>query len=467
MASRGKWIPAPHLLALNNELINIEAGRTDRLIIEIPPRHGKSVLTSEHFPAHYLGTFPDRSVILTSYEAQFAASWGKKARDLLTEWGPELFGVRVRQDSRARNWWELVGTKGRMMTAGAGGPITGKGGNLFIIDDPFKNWVEASSKARQDMIESWYRSTVITRLEAPDAVVIAMQRWHVRDLAGVLLDSESDGGDRWKVIRLAAVAEADDPLGRAPGAPLWPQVFPLSRLERIRKNSTPYFWSAQYQQAPYPIGGDLIRTDWLEQIDIDELPRYALDDADADRRGQLVPLKWARFWDLATSTKQTADYLASCLMGRYDPPPDLDDAGQPLWRQGDRDQAIYYILDITNERLAWPDGEQRIRTIAAREPNVKTCIEANGFQLAAVQQLQRKMPNRRLGSVRADKDKVSRVGLWTPAAANGRMKIVRGANVAAVLAQAAAFPNGDHDDMIDAISGAFKELHGRASFAPV
>jgi hypothetical protein len=145
LASNRKWHPARHLRVLDRKLLDVARGRCPRLMVMMPPRHGKSTLTSETFPAWFLGRFPHKRVILTSYEADFAASWGRKARDLLDEWGPSVFGVRVRATSSAANRWDLDGHAGGMQTAGMGGAITGKGADLLVIDDPVKNDEEARS----------------------------------------------------------------------------------------------------------------------------------------------------------------------------------------------------------------------------------------------------------------------------------------------------------------------------------
>jgi predicted phage terminase large subunit-like protein len=171
-ASRGRWRTAPHLDLLNDRLVAVAEGRCPRLLITMPPRHGKSYLTSHHFPAWFLGVYPDRRVILTSYEADFAAGWGRKARDVLEVVGPDLFGVAVRHDSKAADRWDIEGHTGGMTTAGVGGPITGKGADLLIIDDPVKNAEEAASPTYRQRAWDWYTSTAYTRLEPGGAVVL-------------------------------------------------------------------------------------------------------------------------------------------------------------------------------------------------------------------------------------------------------------------------------------------------------
>ncbi|MCC6419952.1 MAG: hypothetical protein IT429_17085 [Gemmataceae bacterium] len=257
-ASRGRWVSPPHLTLLNRKLLDVAAGRCRRLVISMPPRHGKSELTSRYFPAWFLGSYPDRRVILTSYEANFAAGWGRKARDVLGATG-HLFGVKVSGASSAADRWEIEGREGGMVTAGVGGPITGRGADVLIVDDPVKNAEEARSPTQREKAWDWFKSTAYTRLEPNGSVILIMTRWHRDDLAGRLLSQAADlDGYRWEVISLPALATESDPLGRQPGEALWPQRYPAERLEATRKDIEAFWWAALYQQDPTAEGG----TEW-------------------------------------------------------------------------------------------------------------------------------------------------------------------------------------------------------------
>jgi hypothetical protein len=208
------------------------------------------MLTSQYFPAWYLGVFPDRRIILASYEADFAASWGRKARDILEEYGPSLFGVGVRRGSSAANRWDLEGKTGGMETAGIGGPITGKGANLLIIDDPVKNPAEALSPLYRQKAWDWYASAAYTRLEPDAAIVVIQTRWHPEDLAGRIVAQASKGGEPFEILNLPALAEQGDILGRQPGEALWPERFPAERLAEIRQTQGERWFVSLYQQRP-------------------------------------------------------------------------------------------------------------------------------------------------------------------------------------------------------------------------
>ena len=215
--SRGLWRRQPHLNLISNAVASI-AEAPLRLIVSLPPRHGKSELLSHWTPVWFLANWPQKRVGLASYAAEFAETWGRRARDSVVENAQEL-GIQVRPDLNRASEWELT-AGGGMMTAGVGGPFTGRGFDLLIIDDPIKNRQEANSAALRRHVWEWWRSTARTRLEPGGSIIVVMTRWHEDDLAGKLLGAAPDDGgaiDRWQHIRLPALAEEDDPLGREPG----------------------------------------------------------------------------------------------------------------------------------------------------------------------------------------------------------------------------------------------------------
>lgn len=221
------------------------------IVVEAPPRHGKSEFLAKWFPAWYLGCFPDNRIIFTSYEANFARQWGRKVRNILDEHGRGYFGINIQEDNRSASEWAIEGHDGGMQTAGAGGPLVGKGGNCIVVDDPIKNAEEGRSAYQLDAMWDWWESTLTTRLE-PDAIVILIAtRWHERDPSGRLIKAHQDGtGEPVTRIHLPAIAEEGDILGRQPGEALWPQRFPKERLEQMRDGKSVYWWNALYQQRP-------------------------------------------------------------------------------------------------------------------------------------------------------------------------------------------------------------------------
>ncbi|RME86621.1 MAG: hypothetical protein D6785_03010, partial [Planctomycetota bacterium] len=223
-----------HIEAIEDLLLEVFRGRLSKLLLSCPPRHGKSELISKYFPAWWILHKPHDRIILASYEAHFAEHWGRKVRELVEEYG-KYFGVTLRKDSkRAASWETMAG--GGMYTAGVGGPITGKGANLLILDDPIKNAEQALSKTYREKTWDWFNSTAYTRLEPGGSVIVMHTRWHEDDLAGRLKNT-----GKYLFINFPAIADQDDSLGREPGFALWPERFPVETLLEI-KNQIGSYW---------------------------------------------------------------------------------------------------------------------------------------------------------------------------------------------------------------------------------
>ena len=219
-------------------------------------------------PIWFLVNWPAGRVGLASYAADFASDWGLRVRRTI-EQTPEL-GIRVSKDRARAHDWQLE-EGGSMMTAGVGGPFTGRGFDLLIIDDPIKNRAEANSATYRKHLWDWWTSTARTRLEPGGSIVILATRWHEDDLIGRLLNGpqgndEFDAGDvdldEWQYIRLPALAEDDDPLGREEGEPLWPARYDARALAALRVELGPQDWAGLFQQRPTEYGGGLFKLHW-------------------------------------------------------------------------------------------------------------------------------------------------------------------------------------------------------------
>ena len=249
-ASHGRWERAPHLDLLCAKLEGVESGKIKRLMVLIPHRYSKSETASRFFPAWFLGRNPEREVLLTSYGAELAKDLSRVARGVLQEMGPRLWGVHVSSESHAADRWDIRGHRGRMVAAGADGPVGGRGADPAIIDDPYKSSAEARSRTVRDHIWDWYQRDLRPRLAPGAAIVLVMSRLHWDDLAGRLLREQAKGGEQWEVLRLPCIAEADDPLGRSPGEVLWPARYDAQEIAAIRRGTSQMGWQAQYQQDP-------------------------------------------------------------------------------------------------------------------------------------------------------------------------------------------------------------------------
>jgi predicted phage terminase large subunit-like protein len=390
----------------------------------MPPRHGKSMLTSQYFPAWFLGTYPDRRVMLASYEAEFAASWGRKARDVIESVGVNLFSLKLRRDSSAAAHWDLADRTGGMDTAGVGGPLTGKGAHLLLIDDPVKNAEEALSITHRQKAWDWFAAAALTRLEPGGSIVLIQTRWHEDDLAGRVLAQQD--GEKWEVLNLPALAEANDPLGRAEGQALWPERYDEPALANIQATMGDRWFAALYQQRPVPLEGGLFKPDWF--VPVDYIP-------------ELVAK--VRYWDLAASTSTTADFTCGALMGR-------DKAG------------VYYLLDLQRVRARPADVESLIRRVAeadGRSVRIFLEQEPGSAGLNVISHYTRNvLAGYPFQGDRVTGSKQLRAEPLAAMAQVGNVRMRRGPWNADFLREVAMFPAGAHDDAVDAVSGAFTKV---------
>jgi predicted phage terminase large subunit-like protein len=381
--------------------------------------------------------------MLCSYAAEFAASWGRKARDITDEHGPYVFGVKVREDVAARDEWEIEKTfdggqtwqrtEGGMKTAGVGGPITGRGADLIIIDDPIKNAEEAFSETMREKVWDWYSSTLYTRLEPNARIVLIMTRWHEDDLVGRLLTQMKEGGEKWEIINLPALAEENDLLGRPVGEPLWPERYDKAFFEAWRKEHGEYWFSALYQQRPTPVGAAMFKQAACARYRIENNSLLIY------QPNSSIPAIWSldaciKFTtvDLAASKKTKADFT---VLSTWAQTPHHDLA----------------LLSVTRERFEGPDHVPLMIQVWMTHKPTAFYIESTGFQLTTVQTALRSG----LPALPAypDTDKIARA---IPAAAkmnSGKLALPFQAEwLPDVEHEIFRFPATKHDDITDTFS---------------
>jgi len=246
------FVVPKHVEYLSNVYTDMIAGRGPRFrIVSLPVRMGKSHFLSMLAPAWYLGRKPKDTLILGSYGAKFAASWGRKVRDILIKHGRQ-FNIGIDPNKHATDEWVIDGHGGGMITAGVGSGITGRGGQFLQLDDPVKDAEAALSPTQRDNLWEWFQSTFYTRREPGAPILIIMTRWHRDDLAGRLMSPETnpDGHHLWDYVRLPMIAEDNDPLGREPGDLLWPERFNEAEIANARAFMRNAWFQALYQQNP-------------------------------------------------------------------------------------------------------------------------------------------------------------------------------------------------------------------------
>ena len=258
IANHGTWKRAAHLDLLCDALHKIEAGTITRLIVNMPPRHGKSEVISKGFPSWYLGRHPDHEIMLTSYGAELSEDFSRINREKLREFGEEIFGIRISKASASVGRWGISGHRGGLVAAGVNGPLTGRGANVAIIDDPIKGALEANSTTYRQHLLEWYQTVLRTRLAPGGAIIVVQTRWAKDDLAGWLIEQSQTGGEQWTILNMPAISgDEPDSLERPPGQALWPERFSVDYLRSVQATLTPHQWTALYQQRPSPIGGGM------------------------------------------------------------------------------------------------------------------------------------------------------------------------------------------------------------------
>jgi predicted phage terminase large subunit-like protein len=301
--TEGSWIPARHLLYISTRVATEIAKGNARIILTMPFRHGKSEFLSINTPIWFLEKWPHKYVMNLTYGADLATDFSTRVRDtFLNKELHHLLKTRL-NPKKLRSDRFLTTAGGGLTAAGIGGPITGRGADLMLIDDYIKNHEEALSVAGHKKVFEWFKSTAYTRLEPGGSLVVLATRWDYKDLIARLVTELPH--ENWTVINLPMYAQAGDPLGRDPGEVLWPERYPLEACQRIEKTLGPYWFAAQCQQDPKQsmAGADL--GEKLKVIDEEKLPPRS-------------ELRTIRAWDLAAGDAE-GDWSVGFKMARHAP----------------------------------------------------------------------------------------------------------------------------------------------------
>lgn len=414
--------PAPHHALICERLEAVERGDIDRLMIAMPPRHGKSQLASRLFPAWCLGRNPRTQIIAASYNSDLANDFGRDVRNIVggQEFGDIFPGVSLSVDSKAANRMN-TNRGGTYIAAGVGTAVTGRGARIALIDDPFKDRAEADSERIRDSVWAWYQSTLYTRLMPGGAVVVINTRWHEDDLSGRLLN----GNDKWELLELPAINDA--------GEALWPDWYDLDALARIKANIGPREWSALYQQKPQPDEGTYFQREWFHTW-------QTTDPVDPMWKPPQLNIYG------------TSDYATKDGAGDY--------TVHRVW--GVDSKGIIYRLDGWREQATsdvWI--EKKLDLIQKWKP-IAWFGESGVIKNAVEPMLRRRMRERgifcRLEWVASIQDKPTRARGFQARAASGMVRFEPGADISEFL----MFPAGKHDDDVDTaslIGRALDELH--------
>lgn len=422
---KGLYKHARHTKLICDRLEQVEEGKIKRLMIFLPPRHSKSMTVSETFPSFFIGKNLNRRVILVSYGDSLARKFGRANRNKLEEYGEDIFGINLSKDNSSVTNWGIEWHRGGMISAGIGGPITGEGADLLIIDDPIKNRKEADSKTYRDMVWDEWQNTLYTRLQPDGAVIIILTRWHEDDLVGRLLNPDYGEVEDWDIIRLPAIAEENDLLGREVGEPLWPEYgFDREWAEATKAAVGSQTWASLYQQRPAPEEGNIVNREWWRFYN--KLPK------DFDEVIQS--------WDCSFKETEDGSYVV----------------GQVWGRKG----ANKYLIDQVRARMDFTKTLRAIRNLSIKYPEARLKLiedKANGPAIISTlrQEISGIVPVNPRGS------KEARAAAISPDIEAGNVYLPSPSIAPWIndyIEEWAAFPNGENDDQVDATSQALDRL---------
>lgn len=429
------WVHMEICQEMEEFLAAVARKESPRLMLCMPPRHGKSELASRRFPAYVFGRYPDMSVIGTSYSADLASRNNRDVQRVMEQ--PEYHEIfpdtrlatkssRSAAGSYLRNsdLFEILEYRGSYRSAGVGGGITGMGGNILIVDDPFKDRAEADSVTIRAKVWDWYTSTLYTRLAPGGGIIVINTRWHMDDLSGRLLEAARTGeGDQWRVVNFPAIAEEEEKY-RKQGEALHPERYPLDQLLSIRKAIGTRDWEALYQQHPVPDGGAIFKQEWLDFYQ--KLPP--------------APEQWLASWDLTFKDAAVSDYVV----------------GQVWCARG----ADYYLVDQVRGQWDFVETLSQVTALVKKWPQARRVLvedKANGP--AVLSTLQGQVPG--LIPVEPDGSKTARAYAVTALFEAKNVHLPAAAIspwVKDYVAELLQFPAGAHDDQVDATTQALRAL---------
>jgi predicted phage terminase large subunit-like protein len=414
-----EFIGGRHHKIMAKAFERVANGECKRLIINMPPRHTKSEFASYLLPAWFLGKYPNKKVIQTAHTAELSVGFGRKVRNLVdSDVYKDIFpDLNLQADSKAAGRWN-TSRGGDYFAIGVGGAVTGKGAHLLIIDDPHSEQEAALAATNPDVYDKvyeWYTSGPRQRLQPGGAIVIVMTRWGLRDLTGQVLKAAAGrGGEQWEVIEFPAILPS--------GNLLWPEFWSKEEIEALREELPNAKWQAQYQQNPVGNESAIVKRDWWQWWEKEDPPEcdYIL-----------------QTWDTAFEKTQRADYSAGTTWGIFT---NEEDNGTPN----------IILLNTYKKRVEFPELKRDVmREYSEWEPDgVLIEKKASGAPLiydlrAMGVPVQEYTPSR-------GQDKIARLNSVSDIIASGKVWVPRTRWAEELVDEIAAFPSGEHDDLVDA-----------------
>jgi predicted phage terminase large subunit-like protein len=413
------FIEGRHHKIMGDAFDRVARGELKRLIVNMPPRHTKSEFASYLLPAWFLGKYPEKKIIQTAHTAELSVGFGRKVRNLVdsVDFKKIFSKVALRADSKAAGRWS-TNEGGEYFAIGVGGAVTGKGADLLIIDDPHSEQEgQSADPSVFDKTYEWYTSGPRQRLQPGGAIVLVMTRWHKRDLTGQILKSslQRTGTDEWELIEFPAIMPS--------GNPLWPEFWPKEELESLRNELPSPKWNAQYQQNPTSEEGALVKREWWREWEEDRPPHCEF---------------IIQSWDTAFLKTQRSDYSACTTWGVFYK---IDDEGLQ--------QPNIILMDAFKERLEFPELKKKAYEFWSEWQPDAFVVEAKAAGTPLIFELRAMgIPVSEYTPSRGN-DKIARVNAVADLFASGIVWAPKLRYAEEVIEEFAAFPAGEHDDLVD------------------
>ncbi len=410
------FVEGSHHRHIADKFNKLATGEINRLIVNMPPRHTKSEFASFLLPSWMVGRNPKLKIIQTTHNAELAVRFGRKSKNLIdSEDYQKIFTTTLQEDSKAAGRWETA-QGGEYFAAGVGGAITGRGADLLIIDDPHSEQ-DAMSKTALESAYEWYTSGPRQRLQPGGKIVLVMTRWSTKDLTGMLIANQKESkADQWHVVEFPALMDH---------GPVWPEYWNKEELEKVKATLPVGKWNAQWMQAPTSEEGAIIKREWWNVYKKETIP----------------PLQHViQSYDTAFLKKESADYSAITTWGVFYPDEDS--------------KTNLILLDAIKGRYEFPE----LRRLALQQYKYwqpeSVIIEAKASGLPLTYELrQMDIPVINFTPSKGN-DKHARVNAVAPLFESGMIWAPEQKFADEVIEECAAFPNGDHDDLVDSMTQA-------------
>jgi predicted phage terminase large subunit-like protein len=427
------FIEGRHHLEIAEKLEKVATGEITRLIVNMPPRHSKSELASYLMPAWFLGRNPKLKIIQATHNTELAVRFGRKVRDLIDseQYGHIFPDTDLKADSKAAGRWE-TSAGGEYFAAGVGAAVTGRGADLFIIDDPHSEQ-DAMSEGRLEEAYEWYTSGPRQRLQPGGKIIVVMTRWGLRDLTGRLIKAQGSDvlSDQWEVVEFPAILPSENPL--------WPEFWKKDDLLKVKASLPVQKWGAQWQQQPTAEEGAIVKKEWWRIWKKEDIPEvdYII-----------------QSYDTAFSKKESADYSAITTWG--------------VFKSEETGADNIILMDASRGRWNFPElKEKALEENEYWQPDMMI-VEAKASGLPLTDELRRAGIPIMNYTPSKGRDKVTRMHTVAPLFEAGMVWAPEKHFADEVIDECMAFPNGEHDDYVDSMTmalirfrqGGFISLNG-------